>query len=270
MENQILNWFSVHKNIMMKCHIEILSLGIIISLMLFSLSCSRNSPEVVNNNPTIKSLTPLAVYNLDIPEPSGVAYNSKNNSFMVVSDARQDIFIIDSVGTVKGTIPTSSSDLEGITLSQTCDTIYVVEETKKLVASYSAAGIFLNSFSVNVATNPAHALEGITRNNTNGHLIVLNEKLPCMILEYNDSSEVQRKEINYSIDISDIYFEEEVNIYWLVSHESRKIMKLDSAFNLLSEWTVPIVQAEGITIVNGRIYVVSDSESKLYVFQKPN
>ena len=244
--------------------------GILIGFTLFSLSCSRDNPEVVNNNPTVNSLTPLAVYNLDIPEPSGIAYNSKNNTFMVVSDARQDIFLIDSIGTVKGTISTSSSDLEGITLSKNCDTIYVVEETKKLVTTYTSSGTLLGSFPVNVATNPAHALEGITRNNTNGHLMVLNEKLPCMILEFNDSSEVRRKEINYSIDISDIFFEEAANNYWLVSHESRKIIELNSTFNLLSEWTVPIVQAEGITIVHNRIYIVSDSENKLYVFQKPN
>ena len=241
-----------------------------IGLILLFLSCGRDNPEVVSNNPTVNSLTPLAVYNLDIPEPSGIAYNSKNNTFMVVSDAHQDIFLIDSVGAVKSTISTSSSDLEGITLSQNRDTIYVVEETKKLVTSYSTAGVLLNSFSVNVATNPAHALEGITRNNLNGHLIVLNEKLPCMLLVFNDSLEVSRKEINYSIDISDIFFEEEAKYYWIVSHESRKIMKLNSNFKLLSEWTVPIVQAEGIAIVHGRIYIVSDSESKMYVFQKPN
>ena len=46
-------------------------------------------------------------------------------------------------------------------------------------------------------------------------------------------------------------------------------MKLNSDFNLISEWTVPIIQAEGITIVHDKIYIVSDSESKMFVFQKP-
>lgn len=254
----------------MKYFIEKLFLGTATALMVFILSCGRDNPEAANNNPTNNSLTPTAVYNLDILEPSAIAYNSKNNTFMVVSDACQDIFIIDSVGMVEGTISTSSSDLEGITLSKNCDTIYVVEETKKIVSTYSISGTLLKSFSVNVATNPSHALEGIVKNNLNYRLFVLNEKLPCMILEFSDTMEVRRKEINYSIDISDIFFDETANHYWIVSHESRKIMKLNSSFDLLAEWTVPILQAEGITIVKNKIYIVSDSESKMYVFQKPN
>ena len=238
-------------------------------LLSFNLSCSRNNPEVVNNNPTVQSLKPVAIYNLEISEPSGIAYNSKNNSLFVVSDGRSDIYEIDFTGIVKSTVPTSGSDLEGIAFSTNCDTIYVVEETKQLVSIFSAAGTLLSSFPINVATNPNHALEGITRNTLNGHLIILNEKLPCMLLEFNNSVEIRRKEINYTIDISDVFFEESSNNYWIVSHESQKILKLTSDFNLISEWTIPIIQAEGITIVEDKIYIVSDSENKMYVFQKP-
>ena len=99
---------------------------------------------------------------------------------------------------------------------------------------------------------------------------MLNEKLPCMLLEFNNSVEIRRKEINYTIDISDVFFEQSSNYYWIVSHESQKILKLTSDFNLISEWTIPVIQAEGITIVQDKIYIVSDSESKMYVFQKPN
>jgi uncharacterized protein YjiK len=254
---------------MIKCLKIKFLLGTMIGAAILSLTCSRDHPEVVDDNPTINSLTLLAIYNLDIPEPSGIAYNSKNNNFMVVSDARQDIFIIDSVGMVKGTISTSSSDLEGITLSKNCDTIYVVEETKKLVTTYTSSGTLLGSFSVNVATNPSHALEGITRNNQNGHLIVLNEKLPCMLLEFYGKSEIRRNELSYTTDISDVFFEESSNIYWIVSHEAQKVLKLTSDFNLVSEWTIPVIQAEGITIVQDKIYIVSDSESKMFVFNKP-
>ena len=237
-------------------------------IFITNVNCGRNDPETINN-PTVQSLQPIAVYNLDIPEPSGIAYNSKKNSLFVVSDGRTDIYEIDFTGLKKGTIPTTSSDLEGITLSANCDTIYVVEETNQLVVSYLATGIRLTSFPVNVATNPSHALEGITRNNLNGHLIILNEKFPCTLLEFNNTSEIRRKEINYTIDISDIFYEQSTNLFWIVSHESQKILKLTSDFNLVSEWTIPIIQAEGITIIQDKIYIVSDVESKMYVFQKP-
>lgn len=237
--------------------------------LFFNLSCSRNNPESVDNNPTVQTLKPTAEYTLDISEPSGIAYNSIKNSLFVVSDGRSDIFEIDFTGVVKSIIPTSGSDLEGIAFSINCDTMYMVEETKQLVSIFSSSGTFLRSFPVNVATNPNHALEGITRNNIDGRLTVLNEKLPCMLLEFNNTSEIRRKEINYTIDISDIFFEESSNYYWVVSHESQKILKLSHDFNLISEWSIPVIQAEGITIVLDKIYVVSDTENKMYVFQKP-
>jgi uncharacterized protein YjiK len=237
--------------------------------MIINICCSRNDPEVVNNNPNVQSLNPIAVYNLDIPEPSGLAFNSQNNSLMVVSDARSDIYEIGFDGIIKGTISTTSSDLEGISLSKNSDTIYVVEETNKLVVTYLATGVRLSSFLVNVATNPKYALEGIAWNNINRQLVVLNEKLPCMILKFANSTEIWRKEINYTTDISDIFYEEQSDYFWIVSDESQKILKLSKDLNLISEWSIPVLQGEGITIVQDRIYIVSDVESKMYVFQKP-
>ena len=155
-----------------------------LGFLIINLSCSRNDPAVASNAPTIQSLKPLAVYDLDISEPSGIAYNSKNNSLMVVSDGKPDIYEINFTGTILKTIPSTSSDMEGIALTKNCDTIFVVEETNKLVTSYLESGTRLNSFSFNVATDPKHAMEGIARNNINGHTFLLNEKLPCMILEF--------------------------------------------------------------------------------------
>lgn len=69
---------------------------------------------------------------LDILEPSGIVYNSINNSLMVVSDGRPDIYEVSLFGVTLNTIIASGSDMEGITLSRNCDTIYVVEEKKSL------------------------------------------------------------------------------------------------------------------------------------------
>ena len=203
-----------------------------LGLMIINLNCSRNDPEVVNNNPDVQSIKPVFIYDLNISEPSGITYNSKNNSLMVVSDGKPDIYEIDFMGNILATIPTTSSDMEGITLSKNCDTIFVVEETNKLVSSYLISGSRLSSFSFNVATDPKHALEGIAKNNVNGHTFFINEKLPCMILEFNNTTELWRREINYSIDISDIYYDEANNLLWIVSDESKKILKLSSEWRL--------------------------------------
>lgn len=236
--------------------------------ILFQVSCGRADPTS-NDNTGTPSLQPLSVYNLNISEPSGMAYNSKNNTLMIVSDGSSDIYETDFTGNILRTIPTTSSDMEGITLSQNCDTIYVVEETNRKVTNYLESEVRLNSFTVDVATVAKHALEGIARNSSNNRLIVLNEKLPCMLLEFDGATEIWRKEIYYTTDISDIFYDAAANNLWIVSDESQKILRLAYNTSLVGEWKIPIQQAEGITIVNDKIYIVSDSERRLYVFQKP-
>ncbi len=234
------------------------------------LGCSRENPETITNPPSIQKIYPLNEYLLDISEPSAVAYNSINNSLMVVSDGHPEIFEISFAGIRLNTITSSGSDMEGITLSRNCDTIYVVEEKKKLVTAFNLNGIKLASFSVNVASGYNSALEGITINKTINNLYVINEKDPRMILGYNNLTEIWRKTIDYASDISDIYYEDSTNSFWLISDESQKIMKLSSSGELLKEWEIPFTKGEGITIVGDKVYIVNDLDGKLYVFQKPS
>ncbi|HEX9250703.1 MAG TPA: SdiA-regulated domain-containing protein [Ignavibacteriaceae bacterium] len=250
---------------------NILQKFFILQLFIISIyiGCSRENPESITNPTSIQKIYPINVYALTIPEPSGVAYNSKNNSLMVVSDGNPDIFEIDFTGITLNTIIASGSDMEGITLSKNCDTIYVVEEKKKLVTTFDLNGKKLNSFSINVATSDNNALEGITINTTSNQLFIINEKNPRMIIGYSNLTEFWRKSIDYALDISDIYFEDSTNCFWLISDESQKIMKLSSTGDLLKEWEIPFTKGEGITIVGDKIYVVNDLDGKLYVFQKP-
>jgi uncharacterized protein YjiK len=145
----------------------------------------------------------------------------------------------------------------------------VVEEKKKIVTAFNLTGAKLYSFSADVASSDNSALEGITINKSSNTLYVINEKDPKMILGYKNLTEIWRKSIDYSLDIADIYYEDSTNCYWLISDESAKIMKLNSSGTLLKEWEIPFLKGEGITIVNDKIYIVNDSDGKLYVFQKP-
>jgi hypothetical protein len=143
----------------------------------------------------------------NIPEPSGLAFNRKNNTLMVVSDAKSDIFEIDFSGSIKNKIATTSTDLEGVAITQNGDTLYVVEERNQRVVSYAKNGQRLNSISVRVATSDNSALEGIAIDNRR-HLFVLNEKSPRLLLEFVGSAEVSRKEITAVKDLSGICYDE--------------------------------------------------------------
>ena len=210
----------------------------------------------------------VAEYTTAVPEPSGLVYNSKNNTLMTVSDQNSTVYEIDFTGKVLRSMVIPSSDMEGIVLSAGCDTMYIAEETKELITTYLVNGTKLSSFPVNVATVLSHGPEGVTLDNNN-HIFVLNEKQPMMILEYYQGKEVSRREINYSTDCSDIFYEASTDCFWIVSDESKKVFKMNRDGVVLSEWLIPFEKGEGITFANGKMYIVNDADAKLYIFSKP-
>ncbi len=232
--------------------------------------CARHNPQAAPTGPDTTPLRPVQVISLlpDIPEPSDIAWNRKNNSLLVVSDAKADIFEIGFDGVVRKTIPVSGADLEGVAASHSGDTLYVAEERKQLVKSFDTEGRQLNSFPVKVATTENNALEGVAVD-SRGHLWVLNEKEPRLLLEFKGTQELGRIEITHARDLSGICTDDSGDALWIISDESRKIIKISRSGALLAEWLLPFDKGEGIALVGNKMYVVNDQDAKLYVFEKP-
>jgi len=98
----------------------------------------------------------------------------------------------------------------------------------------------------------------------------LNEKSPMMLLTYRNTLEISRIELKYSTDISDVAFDAALNCFWVISDESQLVLKVSLQGELLNKWTIPLNKGEGIALVADKLYIVSDSEAKLYTFKKPN
>ncbi len=238
-------------------------------LVMAGISCKRTAPATDPDvPPSSTALQLISVHSLSVVEPSGLAYSGQTQSFYMVSDANATIYRIDTTGNVLATIPIEASDLEGVTVSPNEDTLYVVEETPSLVSTFLANGTKISSFAVNVWTDPKHRLEGITRG-PDGRLYVLNEKYPTLLIAFADSTEVWRRSLTYSSDVSDICYDSILDCFWVVSDESQSVLKMTRNGTLLGEWSTPAQQGEGIAVRGDKMYIVSDSEAKMYVFLKP-
>ncbi len=240
---------------------------IIFVLISFSLiGCDSGDPAI----PDVISLVPIDAIDLSgfLSEPSGIVYNSVNNSLFIVSDTISKIFEIDFNGNLLSQLTIEASDLEGITLSKNSDTIYVVEESDNLVSSFLTNGIKITSFSKNVSTNSTNGLEGIAVDQ-DYNLYLVNEKFPRYLITINNGVETGRLEITAVDDLSDVCYDSVLNCLWIISDESKKIIKLSKSGTILAEWFLPFSKGEGITFVRDKIYVVRDYDSKLYVFNKP-
>lgn len=239
-------------------------------LVLFLLvSCTRNEPEEITNPTNPLPLTQLAVYKTSVPEPSGLFFNTKTNSLFTVSDGNSTVYEIGLTGSIIRSFSLPSSDMEGIAFSANCDTMYIAEETNQLITKYKSDGAKFYSFPVKVATLISHGPEGVALNTKNNHLYVVNESDPCMLLEYSNKSEVKRKQINYVLDCSDIFYDAQADCIWLVSDISKLLVKMNTSGDLIASYSLPITKMEGVTVINDKIYIINDSTYELYVFQKP-
>ena len=60
-------------------------------------------------------------------------------------------------------------------------------------------------------------------------------------------------------------------VFWILSDKSQKLCRWSPQKGVLSEYPLPYTKAEGIVCDDATdlLYIVSDSENKLYVYQKP-
>lgn len=236
--------------------------------LLLLLACSRTEPTVAVPVPVNGGLVELSVHNTSVPEPSGLVYNSKNNTLMTVSDANATVYEIDFMGNILHSFVVQGSDLEGIALSPDCDTMYLAEEGNQQISTYLINGSKISSLKVPVATEQNHSLEGVTIDDRR-HIYVVNEKNPRLLLEFNGVTEVARTEITATLDLSDVSYDAAYDCLWIVSDESQKILKCTRSGIVLNEYQISFSKGEGIAMVGDKMYIISDATGKLYVFNKP-
>lgn len=227
------------------------------------LGCKTESAEKHQKLKAIKSV------NIDVKEPSGLCYLPKSKSLYLVSDDKPFIYEMDLDGNIIKKIHVEGKDMEGVAVPYKGGEIIAVEEYKYRIIKFSETGKTIDSFRFVTSDDSKHALEGITLDKEN-NIYLLNEKSPCLLVKLNSSgSEVWRKELGYSADLSDVCYDEKTDCLWALSDESKLLMKLSMDGALLEKWRIPVNQAEGLAMTPDYIYIVSDQDAKLYIFKRP-
>jgi len=207
---------------------------------------------------------------INVKEPSALSYNLNKTGFLTVGDSDSTIHELDFNGKTITTIKTKASDLEGIIAHPDLNGYCFVEERIKKISCFDQNGTLIKSKAIPFTTAFNQGFEGITYNSRNKHFYVVNEKKPTAIIELDsDLNLIKSTTINYAIDLSDIYYDEKDDQFYILSHESKKIIVTDANFTQIKSYGIPtIVQAEGLVVdkENNKIYVVSDDDSILTTF----
>ena len=245
---------------------------------------------------------------LGLNEPSGLTLNGDGSALYTVSDDTKAIFRLD----LKGRVSVSDSffigldDLEGIAIRGDDSELLVVQEE-----SNSVVVVDLNSrrersrrplsAMTNYSTIAHHfpnppdnnGLEGITVNTSNGHVFVVKEQRPGLLIELDPSlttilsaTELQASQgfiqpelKSNKLDFSGLSYDSRNDTLWIASDQGQCLFQYD--------WTSDaVLQRLDLTISSGdkptmirkpegiafdpqrlKMYVVSDRDGDLYVFQ---
>jgi len=215
-------------------------------------------------------LKPTESFKLSIKEPSGIAVF--DNHLFIVSDQNGTIYKTSLEGKILKKIKTNYSDLEAITINPITENFFIVNESKRSLIELDSKGKMIRKTKIKGKQKTKNnGLEGICFDTSKNKIYALNEKSPKQLLELNLKGEIKNKfELDFSKDVSGICFDAKTNSLWIISDESQTIFNISKKGKLLKSFTISVEKGEGIAIYNDKIYVVSDSLNKLFIFEFPN
>jgi uncharacterized protein YjiK len=214
-------------------------------------------------------LTLVTSKTLSVQEPSDLALSYEKTSLWTVSDSTGYVYRLSLNGDIEKVLTIDGNDPEGICVISS-QVLAVVFENKSHIVFYDTSGNKLKTSDLNISSSFNIGLEGITYNQNTGHYFVVNEKSPTVIFEIDAGFNiVDTVELNLTNDLSGIFYEQNENVFWIISDESKFLGKFDTSFNLLISYELPLKQGEGVAVdyANKLIYLVSDKDYGFYVYR---
>ncbi|HPN39409.1 MAG TPA: SdiA-regulated domain-containing protein [Melioribacteraceae bacterium] len=208
-------------------------------------------------------------FKLKVPEPSGCVISYENKYLWMVSDGNATVYKTDLKGKLVEKFVINAVDLEGITVINE-NKLCVVQEEKREIIVIDNKGKELKRVKINFPGQANSGFEGITYDSKKDRFYVVNEKKPCALITLDNNFNIKNKKtLNFSKDLSDIYYDIKNDCLWISSDESNMVIKCDTEGNPIQKYKVSIKQIEGITIDkdNKYLYLVSDPEERLYKFE---
>ena len=242
-----------------------------------------------------------------LTEPSGLALSRDGTALWTVSDDTRTVFKLDLEGRlVRGeSFRVDLAGLEGISLDETGDYLYVVQEEENRLIKYSLRSkepVWSRRLSELegyeevgrhfTSGDKNKGLEGVTVDTRTGSLFLLKEGKPALLLEVapdatrltgyheiTDRRGFTDDDLEASaIDCSGICFDSTRSALWIISDKARRIylysrdrdeVLFDTALRYPDDMgNRTIRKAEGVAhdALRDRLYIVSDEEARLYLY----
>jgi uncharacterized protein YjiK len=238
---------------------------VVVCMALGLASCKGHQPSTVS---TSQNLRLINTYTVAVPEPSGLTLSKDGRSLWTVSDRDDGIYQIDLQGKVLRHFSVEYEDLEGVTTIDDSHLAFISERANKIVVARKD-GTILRERTIAISGSSNKGLESVSYDEDTALFYVLQER-PGILITLNDQlEEVGRREIKFAQDYSSISFDSARQQLWVLSDLSKSIHVLDLDLRVQESFSVDVKQMEGLTIDHEAhlIYLISDSLSRLYIFE---
>lgn len=236
------------------------------AVILLLLNCNCTSADKKEKSRQLKQ---TASYKIKVAEPSGLTLTTDKKYLWTVSDQNSTAYLITLDGKIIKSLKVNAPDLEAVTVINDT-TIAVVSEISGEIIFLGYSDKELKRVKTSFSNKENNGIEGIAYDRKSKHFIVLKEKNPAVLTEYDGKfKEISRKELKFASDYSGLELSAEANELWILSDENKSLYRCDLDGKVIESFKTSITQAEGIAVdSNGKkIYVVSDREEKLYVLE---
>jgi uncharacterized protein YjiK len=211
-----------------------------------------------------------ASYKIKVKEPSGLGINDAGTVLYTVSDKTSKVYKLSTTGDVIQTLDCEAANLEGVS-SYTSNKLLLAEEGSKTIVVFDMVTGEESNHKIKYKNKDKNSgIEGVTYDNNSETIFILNEKNPGKLIRLrNDFSVMAKYDLDFASDYSGIFYDNSSNKLWILSDQYKTVNKCTLKGELIESFTIDVKQPEGIAIANKYIYIVSDSEAKLYVYKKP-
>jgi uncharacterized protein YjiK len=210
-------------------------------------------------------LKKLDRHHLDVEEPSDLAL--VDGALFTVSDAHSKIYELSPDGDTLANLDIEGHDLEALGFDHDRGQFLVADESRARIWHVDLDGTRHDPIELPDAEDGNSGIEGLTFG-ADGHLFVAKEKDPARIFELDaDGVELARTKIHFADDLSALTFNPEDGHLYALSDQEHTLYRLEHDLDVDLAWRLPIEHPEGIAFDGSLLYVVSDSEERLYVFE---
>lgn len=247
---------------------RLLVIGALLSGLVALCSCFSASPT--DATPCVEDLRRLGTYDLRITEPSGLCLYT-DSTLLCVGDQVSEVYVINTVGERLSLIDIKGRDSEGISYDPRRDLIYTVDEDDGKLRVQPRNGD--EAYSTPIISGSKNGLEGCSIDSEGQLMYMLKEdKDGELIIRDLESGDQEHIVLDFAKDYSGIHYEASTQELWILSDRSNSLSRCDLKGQVEQTYRLCIEQAEGIAVdvVRQRIYVVSDAEAVLVVFELPD